>query len=169
MLTGKAAEAVAGLSLTADNYKEAVAVLKRWYGNTQGIIGKHMEILLNLEAVSDGKVGKLRKLYNDVEIQVRSLRSLGVESPFYGTLLSYVVMTKLPLEVRLIISRAVGEGGHLAVDDLMTLIERELRARERSGNKEDKQPKASGREAAEGHSGAANIERRRGAVPSSAQ
>ena len=168
LLTGKVAEAVAGLSLTADNYKEAVAVLKRRYGNAQVIIGKHLEILLNLEAVSDGKVGALRKLYNDVEIQVRSLRSLGVESASYGTLLSSVVMTKVPLEVRLIINRAVGKGSHLAVDDLMTLFVRELGARERSGNKEDKLPKASGRETAKGHGGAATIERRRGAVPSSA-
>ena len=137
-------------------------MLKGRYGNAQVSIGKHMEILLNLEAVSDGKVGKLRKLY-DVEIQIRSLLSLGVESASYGALLSSVVMTKLPLEVRLIINRAVGEGGHLAVDDLMTLFERELRARERSGNKEDKQPRASGQEAAEGHGGAANNEHRRGA------
>ena len=138
-------------------------MLKRRYENAQVIIGKQMEILLNLEAVSYGKIGKLRKLYNYVEIQVRCFLSQGVESASYGTLLPSVVMTKLPLEMRLIINRAVGEGGHLAVDDLMTLFERELRARERWGHKEDKQPRASGQEAAEGHGGAANNEHRRGA------
>ena len=87
-------------------------MLNRRYENAQVIIGKHMGILLNLEAVSDGKIGQLPKLYNDVEIQVRSLRSQGVESASNGTLLSSVVMTKLPLEIRLIINRAVEEAGH---------------------------------------------------------
>ena len=87
-------------------------MLNRRYENAQVIIGEHMGILLNLEAVSDGKIGQLPKLYNDVEIQVRSLRSQGVESASNGTLLSSVVMTKLPLEIRLIINRAVEEAGH---------------------------------------------------------
>ena len=87
-------------------------MLNRRYENAQVIIGKHMGILLNLEAVSDGKICQLPKLYTDVEIQVRSLRSQGVESACNDTLLSSVVMTKLPLEMRLIINRAVEEAGH---------------------------------------------------------
>uniref|UniRef100_A0A1X7TPL6 Uncharacterized protein n=1 Tax=Amphimedon queenslandica TaxID=400682 RepID=A0A1X7TPL6_AMPQE len=41
-----------GLSLTADNYSEAVAILQKRFGNDQLIIPRHMEILLGVAAVS---------------------------------------------------------------------------------------------------------------------
>ena len=52
MLERNAAEAISGLTLTAANYEEAIAILKRRFGNKQQIINKHMEILLNVEPVT---------------------------------------------------------------------------------------------------------------------
>ena len=142
LLTGKAADAIAGLSLTATNYDEALGILRKRYGDPQRIIGKHMDALLNLDAVEkSGSVERLRNLFDKVETQVRSLRALGVESTTYGTLLSSVILNKLPAEVRLIIHRAAGEKGHIPVDDLMLLFEQELHARERSNTKSE--PRAS--------------------------
>ena len=139
LLTGKAADAIAGLSLTATNYDEALGILRKRYGDPQRIIGKHMDALLNLDAVEkSGSVERLRNLFDKVETQVRSLRALGVESTTYGTLLSSVILNKLPAEVRLIIHRAAGEKGHIPVDDLMLLFEQELHARERSNTKSER-------------------------------
>ena len=45
-------ESIAGLTLTASNYKEAVSILEKRFGNTQQIISRHMDLLLNLEPVS---------------------------------------------------------------------------------------------------------------------
>lgn len=42
-LVKSASEAISGLSLTAGNYDEAVAILKRRFGNKQSIINRHME------------------------------------------------------------------------------------------------------------------------------
>ena len=97
-----------------------------------------MDALLNLDPVEkSGSVERLRNLFDKVETQVRSLRALGVESTTYGTLLSPVILNKLPAEGRLIINRAAGEKGHIPVDDLMLLFEQELHARERSNTKSE--------------------------------
>lgn len=45
VLESTASEAVAGLTLTSANYKEAVATLKRRFGNKQLIINRHMDLL----------------------------------------------------------------------------------------------------------------------------
>ena len=50
LIEKSAAEAVSKLTLTADNYKEAVSILKKRFGNKQQIISKHMDILLKLDA-----------------------------------------------------------------------------------------------------------------------
>ena len=55
LLQGPALEAIAGLTLTAANYTEAVEVLQKRFGNKQQIIDKHMEILLNIEGVTSGR------------------------------------------------------------------------------------------------------------------
>ena len=46
LLEGTAREAISGLTLTSTNYKEAIAILKKRFGNKQQIISKHMDILL---------------------------------------------------------------------------------------------------------------------------
>ena len=71
LLEKSAADAIAGLTLTAANYKEAVAILKKRFGNEQRIIDKHLETLMHLDAVtSQSNVQGLRKLYDLVESQV---------------------------------------------------------------------------------------------------
>ena len=54
--------------------------------------------------VADSNLRALHRLYDTVESQVRGLRSLGVASESYGSLLSSILLTKLPQELRLIIS-----------------------------------------------------------------
>ena len=50
LLESSAAEAIAGLTLTAANYDEAIATLKKRFGNSQLIVNRHMEALLNTAA-----------------------------------------------------------------------------------------------------------------------
>ena len=61
-----------------------------------------------------------------MEAQVRGLKALGVNSESYGWLLSSTLMTKLPLEVCLIVSREVGEDTW-ELDKLLKTVEQELR------------------------------------------
>ena len=135
LLTRGALEAVSGLALTAANYREAVDTLQKRFGNKQQIISRHMDTLLNVEAVtSQNNLRGLRHLYDLIESNVRSLKSLGVASESYGTLLSSVLMNKLPSELRLIVSREIGES-NWELDPLLKAVECEIRARERTALK----------------------------------
>ena len=100
LLVNSASEAISGLSLTAANYDEAVTILKRRFGNKQLIINRHMKTLLNISSVKSSlNIQALRQLHDLIESQVRSLKSLGVSSSSYGSLLSSVVMSKLPQDL----------------------------------------------------------------------
>ena len=134
LLERTAYDAIAGLTLylSSANYTEAVDILKKRFGNKQLIVSKHnMESLLSVETVaSDESLKALRRLYDSVESNIRSLKALGVDSEAYGAMLSSVLLNKLPPEFRLIISRKSSSG--LNVEDLLKTVETELRARERS-------------------------------------
>ena len=52
LLESAAAEAIAGLTLMSANYEEAIATLRRRFGNKQLIVNRHMDLLLNLEGVT---------------------------------------------------------------------------------------------------------------------
>ena len=126
-----ALDANAGLTISTYNYQQAVEILTKHFGNKQVIISKHMDALMKLEAVTFAKNLKdLRHIYDLTEAHVRSLRSLGIDSATYGALLSPVLLSKLPPELRLIVSRKVSES-NLNLDDLLSTFEQELTARER--------------------------------------
>ena len=96
------------------------------------IISRHMEILLNLSAVSgEHDLRGLRRLYNEVEANIRSLKALGVERDSYGITLTSVLLTKLPPEIRLMVTRkASGEDFDLESLTLQAGFEEELVARQ---------------------------------------
>lgn len=76
LLEKPAAEAISGLTLTANNYEETILILKQRFGNKQHIITKHMDTLMQLSSQHNLKAFT----------QVRRLRFLGVESSSYGSL-----------------------------------------------------------------------------------
>ena len=72
-----------------------------------------MATLLNINSVKSGlNIKELRQLHDLIESQVRSLKSLGVSLSSYGSLLSSVVMRKLPQDWRLIITREEARWPH---------------------------------------------------------
>ena len=81
LVESSAAEAIAGLTITSANYDEAIATLKKRFGNPQLIVNRHMEALLGVMAVpSHLDIKGLRKLHDTVEAHVRGLRALVVLS-----------------------------------------------------------------------------------------
>jgi len=131
LLGGEASTATAGLSLTQGNYGAAIEILKKRFGDEQKIISAHMEMLLKLTPVHNGKqTGKLRKLYDEIEVRIRALQSMGIQADSYGTLLVPVLLLKLPDDVKLEISRGV-EDGKWNLGDLLKKLIAETTARER--------------------------------------
>ena len=131
LLQRSALEAISGLALTAANYREAVSILEKRFGNKPQIVSKHMDVLIHMEGVtSPHNIKGLRHLYDLVESNVRSLKSLGVKSSSYGSLLASVLITKIPQELQLIITRKIG-GDDWNFDAMMVILGEELQARER--------------------------------------
>ena len=90
---------MAGLKLTELNYNEAIDTLTKWFVNKQLIISRHMDTLLELEpVVSPTNIKALRGLYDKIEFQVCSMKSLSVPLDSYGNLLSSLFMSRLPQE-----------------------------------------------------------------------
>ena len=69
-----------------------------------------MNELLNIKKVErDRDLQGLRRLDDDIESHVRSLRSLDVGDDNYGSLLTPIIMERLPHQFKLTISRQVGD------------------------------------------------------------
>ena len=131
LLDGTAADAISGLSLTSTNYAEAIALLKKRFGNRQHIVNKHMDQLIAIEPVTSlHDLKGLRRLYDKIEAHIRSLKGLGISSESYSSMLSSVLMKRLPQERCVIVSRQTGTDPW-NFDDIMQMVEGELEARER--------------------------------------
>ena len=131
-VTSTAESAIAGLPLTADNYKVAIDILKDRFGKPQLLISNYMDALLKLPSVNSvHETKKLRELYDKIEINIRGLNTLGVESQSFGNLLVPIIMEKIPSELRLIVSRKFGSEETWNLDALLNALKTELEARER--------------------------------------
>ena len=96
LLERSAREAVSGLALTSANYHKAVETLQKRFGCKQQIVNKHMDALLQVEAVTlSQNTRALRKMFDYISCHIRSLKSLGIESDSYGGLLCPVLLNKI--------------------------------------------------------------------------
>ena len=133
-LEGQAKRTVEGFNITKENYQKALDLLWERFGNTQVVITTHMNELLKIKYVkSDKDVAGLRQLYDTLEVHVRLLLSLNVNSQSYGTLLSPIIMERLPHLVKPIISRNLKDKGWDLTERLLT-IKNELYAKETCEN-----------------------------------
>ncbi|GBM80709.1 hypothetical protein AVEN_137227-1 [Araneus ventricosus] len=105
-LSANALSANEGFSISDENYDSVIEILKNRFGRRDIIIHAHMNKLLNLAPVhrSDDIV-KLRHLYDTLEIQVRSLKSLDVKSEAYSPMSISVLLKNLPPEITLEFNR----------------------------------------------------------------
>ena len=93
-----------------------------------------METLLSISAVtSDNHLRDRQRLYDQAKANIRSLQALGVEPETYGTMLSSVLLSKLPPELCLIVIREIS-ADDLDMESLLKTFEKELVARERATN-----------------------------------
>ena len=118
------------MTLSSENYQEAIDLLKNRFGNTQTLISAHMETLLNVNKVRYFDVTiTLRKLYNDVETCVRHLKTLNVEAVRYGYLFIFILKIRLPDALVMIIARKFEEN-IWALDLVLKYFHEELTVKE---------------------------------------
>ena len=128
-LRGDAAKSIQGLALTSANYNEAIEILQKRYGRPSVIIRAHVKNLLALEKVSKLNLQDLRKLVDEVEINVRGLKTLGVASDSYGIFLTQIVLSKLPASICLEWARK-SDLDDVGIEDLLTFLENEIQSHE---------------------------------------
>ena len=129
LLDKAASQAIEGFPLTAENYTAAWRLSIERFGNEQIIISIHMNKILNISPVYSPNVRNLRKLYDNVESNVRALENLGVSYEQFGSLLIPIILEKLPNMIKLQISRKLGSG-NWNVQDFLACINEEILARE---------------------------------------
>lgn len=131
LLGGNALNSVSGFSLSKENYLQAISLLKERFGRSDVVINAHMNKLLNIEPVkSSMNIVALRKMYDDIEIQIRNLSSLNVTSGSYGNLLSSVLLKVVPDELALEFTRKQRDKGTFEIDELLLFIRNEVECRE---------------------------------------
>lgn len=132
-LTGTAAKSVAGLTLSDSNYDAAIDLLQKRFGRKDLIINAHMSKLLNLTPVKKSSdVTALRQLYDECEVQTRSLESLGVVSDTYGGMLCPILLQMMPDDMALEYSRQRGDNDEWKVADVLKFLQTEVQSRERT-------------------------------------
>ncbi len=89
------------------------------------MISAHMSKLLNLTPVKKSSdVHALRQQYDECEIQIRSLESLGVVSESYGSLLCPILLKLIPDDIALEYSRQRKEDDEWKESEVVTFLQK---------------------------------------------
>ena len=130
-LKGQALAAIHGLSLTSENYTEAIEIIHNRFGNKQLLITSNIYQSLSIPAAhSINHVKKIREVYDKIETHVRNLKSLDIDTKQYGPVLVSITMSKLPNEIKLVISRSMPINDEWKIDELLEILRREIVSRE---------------------------------------
>ena len=130
ILRNEAKACIQGLSLTETNYETAIKILKDRFGRKEKIIASHIDTLLRIDVPSNLKTEELWRSLNTITINVRSLENLGIDGKQYGVIITPIILSKIPKELRLEWARESGHEGDLQY--LLEFLAKEIARRERS-------------------------------------
>ena len=133
LVEGPARAAIIGLPLTSANYDTAIKVLKDRFGQKELIVHSHFKKLMELKPIGDKltDVSSLRKLYDEVEIQILGLEGLGVGIDTYGRLLCTTILQLLPVSILIRWNRGTAAAA-FDLAELRKFLRCEVESRERS-------------------------------------
>ena len=124
LLYNEALKTVTGFALTNANYEKAISLLHERYGQEHKITQKYMQALIDIPPPKY-TLSSLRNYYDQIEIYIRGLESLGQNDDSYGALLVPIVLNKLPGEIRKNLARVFGST-NIRLNDLRRGIFEEL-------------------------------------------
>ena len=130
LLKGKAKTTISGFVLTDSNYREALNLLKKRYGDNKLLQSRFISSLMDLKPVSDSRDTKaLRHLHDNIETNIRNLKSLNINPEMYGTMLVPCIMKKLPDDIQLEVTKSTGDSWDF--DRILDMFNDQLMAREK--------------------------------------
>ena len=128
LLRGEAEQCVAGLTLSAANFSVACKLLQDRFGRKEVIIFGHIQALLSIKVTDEMK---LQTLQDELLKHIRSLETLGVTGDAYGVVLTPMILSKVPSQVRLEWARD-GAGREGDLQFLLDFLKKEIGRQERS-------------------------------------
>ena len=100
LLEGSAADCAAGYPNTEHNYNLIIQELQNRFGDPDGIVGSHINSLLQLPAVEKrGNLKALRTLHDGALLHVRALESLNIPTDQYTVFYKPIRLKKFPFEM----------------------------------------------------------------------
>jgi len=127
LVRGNAAYVINGFSLSSENYKNALDLLNKRYGNRNKILKAHVRELLSIDAIKTTKNLVLRQFVDKVTVHVRALSSLGLADDAYGCFLLQIVLSRLPPFLKLAWARKDPDD-NLELKDLLCFLNDESTA-----------------------------------------
>ena len=124
-LHGDAAHVIAGFPLSDSNYNHSITLLKERFGQQYKLVDAHMEALLNVLTPSHN-LPSLQAFYDTIQNHMRALASLSKPPENYGSLLTSVILSKLPTDTKARIARD-HYNTEWTIDDLLAGILKEIR------------------------------------------
>lgn len=130
-LSGEASKTVAGFVLNDENYHSCLKLLKDRYGKQEHLISCFVNKLLEIEPVKfSSNIKGLRSLYDESEISIRNLQSMGIASDNFGHLLIPILLKQLPHNLVVEFHRKRDPNKTGDVNELMKFIKFEIESRE---------------------------------------
>ncbi|GFW10189.1 integrase catalytic domain-containing protein [Trichonephila clavipes] len=131
-LKGSALNSIDGLSITPENYDAAIEILISRFGKKNILINTHMNNLFRIPPLKNARDPVLfRNFFDQVQSEIRSLKSLGINSETYGNILTPMLIKLLPPNLIFEFNKLTGDSEYDLDQLLQFLIER-LNATERS-------------------------------------
>ena len=124
-LKGEAKTVIEGMPVIEGNYESAKEILEKRYGRKELIVFSHVQELLAINVPE-----QLTRFRDVLNVHVRSLAAQGITSDKFGVILTPIIVTKLPEEIRLEWSRD-SEGKEDDLDHLLKFLDTEIKRRER--------------------------------------
>ena len=130
LLKGEASACVQGLSLSNEHYQIALDLLVNRYGRKEKLIFSHIQELMSINVPDMKNVSSLWSLQDKMLCNIRSLEKFGISGDQYGVILTPLVLSRLPQELRM--EWAKVEGKESDLEYLLEFLKGEIQRRERS-------------------------------------
>ncbi|GBM38309.1 hypothetical protein AVEN_140348-1 [Araneus ventricosus] len=131
-LGGSALSTIEGFALTPENYEIAIKLLKERFGRSDVLINTHLNNLLRICPLKNSDdIVSFRKMFDNIQTEIRSLESLNVLKETYQNLLCPLLLKCLPSDLVLEYNKSM-KSDKYEINELVDFLSIQLKAKERS-------------------------------------
>ncbi|GBM12404.1 hypothetical protein AVEN_211582-1 [Araneus ventricosus] len=131
-LGGSALSTIEGFALTPENYEIAIKLLKERFGRSDVLINTHLNNLLRICPLKNSDdIVSFRKMFDNIQTEIRSLESLNVLKETYQNLLCPLLLKCLPPDLVLEYNKSM-KSDKYEINELVDFLSIQLKAKERS-------------------------------------